>query len=136
MLTSQQRDEFKLHCPAGDRLPEFWPTAKPMIQKALDRGSNFTIEDIEKGLHEGYMQLWMWADEAALVTTIQNRDDKTWCLLLAIGGESMDVWIKYLPLVEGWAKRNGCQEMRVYGRIGWAKVIGYDIEWTKMSKRI
>lgn len=127
----KERSEF--HCPPVD---EAWPIAKPLIQKALDRGSNYTIDEIYEGLKSQAMQLWMYGDEAAMVTTIQNRDDQRWCLLLALGGSGADLWVRYLPIVESWAKDNGCQEMRIYGRIGWARHTGYNIDYTKMSKRL
>ena len=106
-----------------------------MIQKALDRGSNYTIEDIYKGLKSKDMQLWAWSDEAALITTIQNRDDERWCLLLALGGGNMHIWKMYLPWVEDWARKNGCEELRIYGRRGWAS-LGFDIVYTKLVRKL
>lgn len=129
-------EKFSLRAYTKDQIPDVWETYSQYIQRALDRGSNYTLDDIHKGLLLGEMQLWAWGDEAALVTAIQNREDKRWCLLLAIGGANMADWIQYLPIVEEWAKENGCDEMRLYGRMGWAKVIGYDVEWTKMSKQL
>lgn len=86
------------------------------------------------------MQLWVWQGKpeiyGALVTTIQSKGDKTWCLFLVLGGTRMNEWIGLLPVIEDWARSQGCNEMRLYGRIGWAKVTGYDIEWTKMSKKL
>ena len=129
------KDEFKLRCYSHDQIDHVWHIYKPLIQKALDRGSNYTIDDIYKGLKSKNMQLWAWSDEAALVTTIQNRDDKRWCLLLALGGENMHVWKIYLPWVEDWAKKNGCEELRIYGRRGW-KTLGFDEVYTKLVRKL
>ena len=91
------------------------------------------------------MQLWTSQNkqcdplkqiEAALVTTIQNKDEQRWCLLLAAGGTNVDEWSQWLPEVEKWAAEKGCQEMRIYGRIGWNRKLGYEIEYTKMSKKL
>lgn len=113
-----------------------WDIAAPLIQKALDQGSDYDIDDIYEGLKSQKMQLWMWRDVAALVTTIQTKKRKKFCLLLALGGESMSLWLQYLPWLEAWAKDKGAKEMRIYGRIGWSKAIGYEIEYAAMSKSL
>lgn len=135
MLTSQHKDRFKLQCYASEQIHSVWPVYKPLIQKALDRGSNYTIDEILEGLVSKDMQLWTWGDEAAMVTSIQNKDDKRWCLLLALGGTNMEVWSVYLPILEEWAKSQGCQELRIYGRPGWKK-LGFDIEYTKLVRKL
>ena len=138
MLTSHPPDEFRLHCPDID---EAWPVASGLIQKALDWNPayidgryNYTLDGIYQGLKSKEMQLWMWGDDAALVTAIQNDEEKRWCLLLALGGRDINAWVPCLPIVEGWAKENGCDEMRIYGRIGWARALGYDVEYTKLVR--
>jgi len=125
----------ELHCPHSDQIDAYWGTASPLIRKALDRGSNYTIDQIYHGLRSQEMQLWMWGDGTALVTTIQNKDAKRWCLFLALGGENMNEWSKYLPIVEDWARGRGCTEMRIYGRSGWKK-LGFDIEYTKLTRKL
>jgi hypothetical protein len=117
-----------------------WPAVAPLIQRGLDEGSNYTLAEIRNGLLRADMQLWTAISGgktvAALVTSIQNKGNRRWCLLLAIGGECMDEWVDALSSLEDWARLKGCQEMRIYGRIGWARKLGYDIEWTKMSRKL
>ena len=81
------------------------------------------------------MQLWTYG-ESALVTTIQTKGGKTYCLLLLLGGERMSEWFQYFPIVESWAKDEGAEEMRLYGRPGWKRLTGYDIEYCKMVKKL
>ena len=134
MLNLQPTAE--LRCYGSEQIQAIWPVAKPLIQKALDRGSIYSIDEIYMGLRRKEMQLWMWADKAALVTAIQNIEGKLHCLLLALAGESMTQWFQYLPIVEDWAREQGAQEMQIYGRIGWARLTGYNIEYTKMVKTL
>ena len=129
------RAESRLFCPHHDQIDAYWSIARPLIELALERGSNYTIGQIYRGLKSKEMQLWMWGDDAALVTTLQNRDNKRWCLFLALGGSNMDEWHEYLPLVEDWAREKGCQEMRIYGRPGWKK-LGFDVEYTKLVRKL
>lgn len=120
-------------------LPAYWQYAEPLIQKALDRGSEYTIEEIYDGLKTAQMQLWMYGNHSALVTTIQNKGDKRWLLLLALGGEQMTEWFEYFPMLEEWAKWKGCTELRVYGRLGWAKYLkpsGFEVKWVKIVKEL
>ena len=135
MSSLPRQDEFKLFCPHHDQIDAYWGIAKPLIQKALDRGSNYTIDDIYAGLRSKAMQLWMWGDEAALVTTIQNKNEKRWCLFLALGGENMGAWQECLPIIEDWARSRGCTESRIYGRPGW-KRLGFKIEYTKLVREL
>ena len=121
------------------QVPYVWDRVKPFIQKALDRGSNYSADDILEGLCNQSMQLWTWQDpelKAVLVTTIQTRDDVQFCLFLVMGGEALEDWIGFLPNIENWARHKGCQEMRIYGRAGWAKRTGYEIKYTKMTKEL
>ena len=138
-MTSHLKEKSKLVCYTADQIYHVWDEVKPHIQRALDRGSNYTIENIYDGLRTTQMQLWVWrADEieAALVTTIQERKGVKFCLYLALGGSKMSEWGEHMPIVETWAKENGCEEMRIYGRAGWARPFGFDIEYTKMSRKL
>ena len=123
----------ELRCYSSDQINHVWPDVKHHIESALDRGSNYTIHDIRIGLCTQQMQLWCYGTDAALVTTIQEKDGIKFCLYLALGGSKMDEWGKYQPLVEDWARENGCTEMRVYGRRGW-KQFGFEEVYTKLRK--
>jgi hypothetical protein len=128
-----QPEEFRAY--SSDQIPEIWDLYKPQIQKAIDRGSNYTLTQVFYGLCKKEMQLWSYG-ETALVTTIQVKDGKTHCLLLILGGKGMSKWIQYLPIVEDWARDEGAEEVRIYGRRAWAKVLGYDIDWVKLVKKL
>lgn len=131
-LFRRERCEFRGYLPheIGDVLP----VAQPLIEKALNRGSEYTIEEVVGGLLAGEMQLWMWGEDAALVTTIQSDADEKVCLMLALGGTGMDTWADYLPVIEEFARHEGATSLRVYGRPGWARRFGFKIDWARMSK--
>lgn len=126
-MKALRQDAFRLEFYKGNQIPAVWERAKPSIVKALDRGSNRTIDEIYEGLLRSEMQLWLW-DYSVLVTALEiNELGKKHCLLLTLGGECMSDWIQYLPLVEDWAKDEGAKEMQIYGRKGWARVTGYTL---------
>jgi len=104
-----------------------WSRVVPFIERALERGSIWNIEDIYDGLKESTFQLWAWKDdgiEAVLITCLVK--DK-YCVMLTMAGSKMYEWIKFLPIVENWARQNGCKEMMVHGRKGWSRVLKYPI---------
>ena len=132
-LNLAARDGFRLEFYKGREAIDHWDQAAPSIQKALiDR----TLIDVFYGLLRTEMQLWLW-DNTALVTELQvDKSGKKRCVLVALGGEHMSEWLQYLPLVEDWARDEGCQEVHIYGRIGWARLTGYDVHWTKLAKEL
>ena len=140
MLNLHQQAKSDLRCFRSDEIPYVWDKVSPFIQKAIDRGSNYCLDDILEGLCNTSMQLWTYMEgndiRAAMVTSIQEKEGVRYLLFLAMGGDSLDVWMKYLPLVEDWARENGCEEARIYGRAGWARRTGYDIQYVKMTKRL
>jgi hypothetical protein len=117
----------------AETVHEVWNQVKGYIQRALDRGSNVTLDEIREGLGTGKYQLWTSQNgdiEAALITSIQT-DLTTFCLLLAAGGSNMKVWKHWMPILEEWAKEHGCTELRIYGRSGWARAAGFDIAYMR-----
>ena len=122
------------------QIPYVWDKVKDHIQRGLDRGSEYTLDDIFVGLCNREFQLWISSGdgiEAAMVTSIQtDRQGITFCLLLAVGGENMNEWKNFLPQVEQWAKDEGATEMRIFGRRGWARALGYDIKYTAIGKTL
>ena len=136
ILNFPLRDEFRGYG-ASDWV-EVWDIAKPLVQKALDRDPEelYSIEDVEAMLWDAKAQLWMWGHKAALITSVQRKGGKTYCLLLALGGKAMSEWLDHLPVIEEFARMNDCDELRIYGRIGWARVLGWHVDYARMHKSL
>ena len=98
---------------------EYW------IQRALDRGSNYTIEDIARGIESGEMHL-LHREDAAVVFAVQE-DEVRFCLILTFSCEDMSRYMHYMDDIHQWAREQGCVEMRVHGRKAWSKVLDYEI---------
>lgn len=140
--TSHHKERCSVRGIPAEQILYVWEQVAPLIKRALDQGSNYTLDQILEGLIHKDMQLWVYTGKkihAALVTTIQNRGPIRWCLFLAAGGTRMSEWIHHLPSIESWAREQGCHEMRIYGRMGWVRQLreeGYTAHWTKMSKQL
>ena len=111
-------------------IPDYWDRVRPFIDRALKRGSNYTLSEIRDGLDKTELQLWVAEEgesiKATLVTSLQEDKESKFCLLLALSGGDIP-WREWLTMFEDWAKYKGCEEMRIYGRRGWSRVLGYDI---------
>ena len=109
-----------------------WDEVKHPIQRALDHGHTHTLGDVLEGLITGEMTLWTWG-EAALVAEI--IDD--FCQILTLAGGKLADYFEHLETIEAWAAQQGCNEMRVYGRRGWVKILkDYDEQYTVLSKKL
>ena len=95
------------------------------IQKALDRGSHYTLEDVRQGVENGEMHI-LARKGAAIVLAIQE-DSVRFCLILAFACADIRQWVYYIDGMYQWARDNGCVEMRIHGRKGWARMLNYDI---------
>lgn len=130
-------DSSELRCYTKDQVPHIWYTYEPLIKKGLDRGSNYTLQEVYEGLCSGHMQIWTWGAKACLVTAIHVEESgHKFCLLLVMGGEAMSEWKHCYPTVANWAREQGATELQIYGRVGWARAFGFDIEYAKMVKQI
>lgn len=123
-----------LICYLPEHIPDVWADVHPLIGRALDRGSRYNRTDIFYGLLDGTMQLWTHHENGCINAALVTKLDDDYCLLLACGGENMAKWQKYIGLVECWAKSKGCKEMRIYGRQGWGRALGYEVEYVKLRK--
>ena len=129
--------ESELVCFSAEQIPAVWDHVKRHIQRGLERGSRWTLGECYDQLCSEGMQLWTSVDdddeiEAALVTKI----DGPTCVLIACGGRNMDEWVRWFPIVETWAKEQGCKELVIRGRIAWARVLGLTVTYTHMVKQL
>jgi len=120
-----------------------WRYVEPHLARAIEQQDEYTKQEVYNSLKRAECQLWCSLRddnriEAALVTSIKKTSDgRLYCLLQACGGENLSNWDKYIQVVEEWAQSKGCEEMRIYGRRGWAKVLpGYKPTMTKLSKKL
>lgn len=108
-------------------IPFIWADVEHYIQKALDRGSFYRLEDIYSHLRSSTMQLWVYRNpkiKAVATTAISGTN----CYIVTLGGEDMREWIHTFYTIEKWALDEGCESMTIQGRKGWARVLGFDIE--------
>lgn len=119
---------------------EAWKTAAPMVQKAIDKQDEWTLDSVYQALilPASNMQLWL-GETFALVTQIQRfPSGKTKCLLFLCGGEDLEAIKSAQSTVENWAKEYlQCSSLIIYGRKGWAQTLeGFKENMVIMEKQL
>ena len=104
---------------------ERWALWREKVAKACD-GSHHRIEDIERSLVEGPAQLLTMPDCCFVVEVVDYPAARA-CQVLWTAGDLKAV-VEATPRLHVWARFQGCTEMLVEGRSGWARAlreIGY-----------
>ncbi len=135
--------QFKaeLICVSPERIHEVWPHVAHLIHSAVKRTNLSHTLDIELEVLHGKGLLWLAWDgrtiKAAATTALIKTDAELVCVLTACGGEEMGLWIPLLPMIEKYAKAEGCACMRIYGRRGWARVLpDYTVEHVILERTL
>jgi hypothetical protein len=61
--------------------------------------------------------------DAAGVTLLVRTNRHLVCQITALGGENMEHWFDLLPQIHEWAKAEGCDKIRLFGRRGWIRAL-------------
>ena len=113
-----------------------WGSVKGFIQDGLAEGES--LDHILERLTATSCQLWVAFDDeliiAACVTELPTIGTRKVCNVISCGGTRMDEWLGLsLPVIEAWAKSNGCTAMRFPEiRPGWQRVLK-DYHLTKIN---
>lgn len=99
-----------------------------MLEAAIERGlGEFTLKDIADGLINGDFLLWVAVKPGRIfgcaVTTIEEFPQAKHLLVMLGGGpgEGREVVNALWPVIEEYARLEGCTYVRFHGRRGWAR---------------
>jgi hypothetical protein len=113
-----------------EHISQVWPLATDMLSKAVEYSNGVSLAEEGKLIASGIKQLWMVIDDeakpnkavAAGITSIKKHSDGTKTANIEMfGGENMKAWFALKGDFEAWAKDEGCADIRLYARKGWAK---------------
>jgi hypothetical protein len=106
-------------------VPQVWGLAAPYLDKAVKAGALQSLEEWRGECINGGKQLWfVWANETchgAGVTSLCETPQGRTCIIDGFGAKTGSQWLATLPVLEQWAKSQGCVCVRLYGRVGWAE---------------
>lgn len=112
-----------------DQVESVWELCIPFVQKPLDRtiaGDLYTLDSILTSIKSREMQLWLVHESGTLVsvgiTQILTYPKKKVLDILLAGGDRWEEWGETsLTLMGDYAREQGCESIRGYGRLGWVK---------------
>ena len=128
-----------------------WPFVKDSVDRAmLHSDSVMAGEDFLGELESGACRLWVFMSEAKvvghLITQIIEYPRKSFMRLLTVeckGGEKgmlgMELWSKFVPALEEYASRNGCEHLEGYARKGMARSLeryGWKNQYSIITKPV
>jgi hypothetical protein len=152
-------------CVDPEKLDHIWPHVKLFLQAAYIRGSgdddleslkrdlddkkallwvgsgDDNLESLKRDLDEKKALLWVVWDGSAIiagvVTKLIQTPTKFICVVAACGDKEMNRWVGCIADLEDYAKTENCDEMRVMGREGWARMLPeYHVPWVTLAKRL
>jgi hypothetical protein len=130
-----------LYTYAPEQIPQIWPHVKDYIESSLIENGHITLESIRDNLLLNNYLLWtpitMDVQGAIVTSIVTDVNQKMHCVLLSCGGKNMNDWKDYtFNEITKWAQDEGCKFMKIYGRKGWARLLGFEIVSYEMRKEI
>ncbi len=110
---------------APDTIGYIWPQVEGFIHSAFKEGiGDDTVESALLMLSRGEAQLWIAHNgsgikAAALTRMAVVANGKRVLFCVACGGEDIETWEDCLGDIEKYARRQGCDTVRISGRAGW-----------------
>lgn len=117
-----------------------WPEVKHFIRAAYDTGiGDDTFEDIERKVLDGDFLVWVAFDDqikAVCITNLIISGRKKLCILTAAAGQDC-CWAECIKPIENYARNEGCDAVRLYGRRGWKRIFkDYCEPWVALEKKL
>ena len=105
-----------------------WPHVENHIERSAARAEGeLTPADYLAFLINGQMHLWVAIEDknviAAMVTQVIVYPRKRVLRIIAIGGEGMERWKQFFPMLENFAASLNCTSLEAWGRKGWKKIL-------------
>lgn len=117
---------------------QIWPQARDLIRAAIERTGLGEFAVTEQQVLSGDQLLWLAISdhiEAAATTFLAKTSGRTVCILTACAGHERDRWLPLLAQIEKYAKDEGAQAMRIFGRKGWERTLkDYHVEHVVLEK--
>lgn len=126
----------------SDQARAVWPLAAPILARAIARApERYSLQTTLDLIEDRSLQLWLAGEgslRSVLVTEVIAYPQQKACRGVFAAGDLRD-FITGIPMVEGWAKAEGCGSIEFNGRRGWEKPMaaaGYVFDTICMRKEL
>jgi hypothetical protein len=113
-----------------DMVDMLWPLVSPMIEMAIEHSNNeLSLKQIKNAIIDEQMLLLVVYEAELIVATLtlERRDFDTGKSVINIttaGGADLHIWMdKVLLIIDELAREQGCDEVYIVGRAGWARAL-------------
>ena len=144
--TAMQPRSCKVALVEAEDVDMVWGDVSPLIEKALLHAEGELIpDDIKKHLDTSELRLWVALENkdviASMVTEIIQYPRKKIVRVITLAGKDMSMWYDFLPMLEGYAIRNGCSSLEAWTRKGMTRKLkdwkhSYDIITKDLKQRM
>ncbi len=130
---------------ASDTIGYIWPQVEGFIHAAFEEGiGDETLVGVLSMLARGEAQLWIAHNGAGVKAAALTRmavvpNGKRVMFCIACGGRDIETWEECLGDIEKYARKQGCDVVRLSGRAGWKiykKKRGYKEPFVVLEKTL
>lgn len=116
-----------VHVVTIDKLADVWPEVHPWIERAISRGQgDENVWDVFVALARGTYVLWHAPTRFAAVVQTVRQPRQSVATILYCGGTGLSEIEEAFAFGKLWARENGIDVMRVWGREGWERLLGME----------
>ena len=113
---------MNVFCLGADQIAGLWPRFAHHVAKFED----YLANDIRADLEDAQLQLWGLQTNGEIHGVAVTRITGRTCEVVGAGGKASYADMRELHSeIEKWARSIGCARMRVMGRKGWIRLLGY-----------
>jgi hypothetical protein len=110
-------------CLGAEQIDSLWPLFAHHLERLTDY---YEPEDIRASLKDADKQLWGLQDGPQIVGVAITRILGRTCEVVGAAGTADYESMRELHRrIEAWARDIGCSRMRLQGRKGWIRLLGY-----------
>ena len=131
---------------SADKVASIWEEVYPLIDKAqVSASGELDTQDFFAMIENEDMQLWIAEDDngifAMMLTEFIQYPRKKIVRVITVSGKDMSMWYDFLPMLEGYAVRNGCSSLEAWTRKGMTRKLkdwkhSYDIITKDLKQRM
>lgn len=126
---------MNLHGIHPDEISVYWPHILPLLNKPFVRMElvkDYDTDYVYERVKDARMQCWIAHKNdqitAVFVTQVIENPKRKILTIPYVGAETgtIDTWIEAIDTFKAFAKENGCEAVRGWGRKGWERVLKPD----------
>lgn len=132
----------EIWCVAPTLAGRIWPLVKDRLAQVLrDHPSDTTIEAMEQDVMAALQLVWIASDgtsiAAAALTALSLTPAHKLCTITLGFSVNTRLWDRFFPMVEEYARAEGCSNLRICGRRGWGRVLkDFREPWVVLDKEL